>query len=117
LANITLPNGDEVGVMEPWQYPDSAGPPSPERAAAEKAAEDLFLTLLARFTLRNHLVGSKAGPNHAPSLFAKEPDAKEARLGKSQFEAAMSRLFKARKIDTRAHQTPDRKTRFYIEAV
>jgi RecA-family ATPase len=98
LDNVTLPNGDEVGVMEPWQHPAGAGPDSPERRAMENQADEMFLMLLGRFTLQGRIVSDRKGRNYAPAMFANDPDAMRAKVGKAALEAAMERLFGAARI-------------------
>ena len=43
-------------------------------------------------------MSDKTSPSYAPSVFASEPEAKEAKASKKTFAEAMARLFKARKI-------------------
>lgn len=56
------------------------GMSSIDKIAADAKADDVFLELLARFTRDNRNVGHRKGTNYAPALFAKEPEAKNARL-------------------------------------
>jgi hypothetical protein len=93
LASVDLPNGDEVGVVEPWQHPGAGGPRSEALAAAEKKAEDLYIHILARLTLAGRTISDLQGKNYAPVIFAKEPESKQARVGRLAFEEAQRRLF------------------------
>jgi RecA-family ATPase len=70
-----------------------------ERLAAEQRADELFLTLLARFNEQGRNVSDKESAHaYAPRVFTKEAPAKAQTVRKGDFEAAMQRLFAARKI-------------------
>jgi RecA-family ATPase len=84
------------------------GVASIDKAAQEARADDVFLTLLRRFTNQNRNVGDKKGTNYAPALFAKEEEAKRAGLGNSHLEAAMRRLFVENKIHLEPYGRPYR---------
>jgi RecA-family ATPase len=71
------------------------GVASLDKLAQEARADDVFLTLLRRFTRENRNVGIKAGTSYAPALFAAEDEARRAAVGKKQLEAAMRRLVAA----------------------
>jgi AAA domain len=108
FINVDLPNTDEVGVIVPWEFPGQDGPPTPERAEAERKAEHIFLDLLARFTLAGRIVNDRTGAANAPSLFAKEREAKLAKVGKAALADAMRRLFEAGKIKVETYGRDDR---------
>jgi AAA domain len=74
------------------------GPPSPEKAEAERKAEHVFMELLIRFTLAGRVINDRAGPANAPSVFAKEREAKIAKVGKAALADAMRRLFERGQI-------------------
>jgi RecA-family ATPase len=97
FVNVDLPNGDAVGVVVPWLFPGQDGVPSPERLEAERKAEHVFLEILRRLTLAGRFVG-EAGPKAAPSLFAKEREAKTTKVGRAALADAMRRLFDRGKI-------------------
>ncbi len=68
-----------------------------EKAAAEQAAEQMFLTLLDQFNRQGRNTSAKPyAPNYAPTLFAKEKQARERGIKKTSFEAAMRSLFRGR---------------------
>jgi RecA-family ATPase len=69
-----------------------------EQMAADRKVEDLFLTLLRRFTKQGRNVSDKPSSSYAPSQFENEPEAKEAKATKKLLAAAMTRLFAANKI-------------------
>jgi RecA-family ATPase len=76
-----------------------AGMSGLEKVAADQKADDVFLELLRRFDLEKRNVSDKHSPTFAPTVFAKEKEAKEAKIGSRQLEDAMRRLFKAGKIE------------------
>jgi RecA-family ATPase len=92
FANVDLPNGDAVGVVTPWEFPGQGGAPSPEREERERVAERTFLVILDRLAVAGRSVG-EMGPKAAPSTFAKEREARAAKLGKAELANAMRRLF------------------------
>jgi hypothetical protein len=97
FESIELPNGDSVGVVTAWQHPDQGGAAEVLEAAG-RAADHVFLALLARFTVEGRSVSASAGANYAPLLFHKEREAKVAKVTKGALAEAMRRLFEARRI-------------------
>jgi RecA-family ATPase len=97
FENVELPNGDEVGVLAPWNYPGQ-GLSSAELAEIARTAELVFLQLLHKFVLQGRGVSDKRQGSYAPKVFAKEPEAKTAKLSATRLENAMQRLFSAGKI-------------------
>jgi RecA-family ATPase len=97
FTNVDLPNGDGVGVVTPWLFPGQDGPPSPEKLEAERKAEHVFLEILRRLSLAGVFVNDR-GTHNAPHVFAKEREAKMAKVGKAALDAAMRRLFDKGKI-------------------
>jgi RecA-family ATPase len=97
FVNVDLPNGDAVGVVVPWLFPGQDGMPSPERLEVERMAEHVFLEILRRLALAGRFVGER-GAHNAPHVFAKEREARVAKVGKAAFDAAMRRLFDKGKI-------------------
>jgi RecA-family ATPase len=95
FETVTLLNGDEVGVVTPWEFPGQDGAADTE---ASRAVDELFLELLAAVTARGQKVGASAGANYAPKVFSKESAAKAAGVSKAAFENAMRRLFDAKRI-------------------
>jgi RecA-family ATPase len=80
-----------------------------EKAAAEQTAEQLFLTLLARFTRQGRNVSDKAASHgYAPTAFAADPEAKAAHVSKAAFTDAMQRLFAADNIHVETYGRPSR---------
>jgi RecA-family ATPase len=70
------------------------GMASLDRLAQMARAQDVFMTLLRRFTRENRNVSSSTGRGYAPSEFAGEDEAKEASLKKADLREAMRQLFK-----------------------
>lgn len=69
-------------------------------AAARRAddAEEMFMVLLARYTEQGRHVTSAKNSTAAPNVFADDPDAKAARIGRGELRAAMNRLFNRGRI-------------------
>jgi hypothetical protein len=108
IESVELPNGDNVGVVAAWVQPKQAG------SAANTTAEEVFLTLLKRYTASNRKVGSKPGRNYAPALFAKEREAKQAKLGNTALQEAMLRLFDDARITCDPGGRADRDTAYIV---
>ena len=85
-----------------------AGVSSLDRAAQEQTAETVFLDLLKRFSTANRNVSDKIGPGYAPTLFAREDEAKKAALNSKNLEATMRRLFADKKIWNEPYGRPSR---------
>jgi RecA-family ATPase len=82
-----------------------------EKLAAQQKAEQLFLALLDRFTRQGRNTCEKpSAPTYAPTLFARESEAREAGVRKADFEGAMSKLFAAEKICLERYGSPSRAT-------
>jgi len=108
FVNVDLPNGDGVGVVTPWQFPGQDGAPSsPEKLEAERRAEHVFLEILRRLTLAGVFV-NESGFRNAPHKFAKEREARMAKIGKAALDAAMRRLFDKGKIRLEDYVKPNR---------
>jgi hypothetical protein len=90
LISVTIANGDNVGVVEPWQHPREGGAPTPEMLAAEKKADGLFLEILDGY--QGATSSSKTSQHYAPKVLAKQALAKAAGVGAIALAAAMERL-------------------------
>lgn len=84
------------------------GAGSLEKAAADAKAEGVFLELLMQFNAQGRNVNDKTGPSYAPSLFAKEPEAKAVRVRKDALADAMRRLFANSRIQIETYGRPSR---------
>ena len=85
------------------RFPISSAHPDVElvldKLAAEQRSEHLFLKLLAQFTRQGRNTSEKpSSRTYAPTMFAKESEAREMSIRKPEFEAAMRRLFEAEKL-------------------
>jgi RecA-family ATPase len=105
FENVALPNGDNVGVVTAWERPDAT---PTGKAEAERRADRVFLELLDRFQNEGRFVNHRAGPGSAPTTFAKEPEAKTAKITKDMLADAMRRLFSAGAIKAEDYGRPDR---------
>lgn len=86
-----------------------AGLTSLDKVAREAKADEVFLDLLKRFTGEGRNVGDKqTSPTYAATIFAREAEAKKAQLRKLDLEAAMRRLFAAKKIYVETYGRPSR---------
>jgi RecA-family ATPase len=82
-----------------------------ERAAAEQAAEQLFLTLLDEFNRQGRHTSAKPNaPTYAPTLFAKEKQARQRGIRKADLETAMRNLFATGKVCLEQYGPPSRAT-------
>ncbi len=81
-----------------------------DQAARDQKADDTFLQLLRRFNDQNRNVSDKTGTSYAPALFAKEDEAKDAKLTSRALAESMRRLFKASKIRLEPYGRPSRQS-------
>jgi RecA-family ATPase len=78
-----------------------------DQAARKSKADDVFMSLLRRFSIQNRNVSDKStANNYAPSVFAKEDEAKKCLLRKRDLEQAMRDLFGANKIALEGYDKP-----------
>jgi RecA-family ATPase len=89
--SIVLRWREGVYVVEP-------GKGTLDRLAAEAEIDQLFLTLLRRFTEQGRNVSDKKGTSFAPALFSAEPEANAIKATSKIIAEAMIRLFAAKKI-------------------
>ncbi len=82
-----------------------------DKLAREERAKEIFITLLKRFASQGRNVGDKPrSPNYAPAVFAKEAEARNLKMRKSELDDAMRRLFEADKIYVEGYGRADRGT-------
>lgn len=80
-----------------------------ETLAAEQKVDEIFSAQIIQFNKQGRNVSAKHNaPTYAPTEFAKEKAAKDAKLRKSDFEAAMRRLLAAGKIRVEPYGPPSR---------
>jgi RecA-family ATPase len=98
------PIGEKITLR--WErgvfVPESGSAASPYRAAAESKVDEIFLQLLDKATAQGRAVRPNPGAGYAPSTFEDDPDA--GGIKSKAFAAAMDRLFKAEKIETKTNQ-------------
>jgi RecA-family ATPase len=116
LTNVTLANGDDVGVIEQWAHPGEGGKPSEAQAEAERTADAVFMQLLRKLRDAGRAVGQAVNsPYYAPKVFAAEKEAKLAKLSRAHFSSAMRRLFDRGEIRVSVDRGADRHGREVIE--
>jgi RecA-family ATPase len=77
-----------------------------DQISREQAADDVFLTLLARFAREGRNVSHHPGPTYAPKIFAAETEARNLR--QCDLNQAMRRLFAGKKIRVESYGKPSR---------
>lgn len=91
-------------------------PPSvADGSNTDKQMEELFLTLLRRFTAQRRDVSAKQSPTYAPAKFAETPDAKLLRASSRALAAAMERLFAAGRIELVPDGPPSKRRSKLVE--
>jgi RecA-family ATPase len=91
------------------------GMASLDRLAQQAKAQDVFITLLQRFSPENRNVSANPGRGYAPAVFAGEDEAKKAHLKKADLRDAMRQLFQDQKIWNEPYGIPSRQ--FYRIAI
>jgi RecA-family ATPase len=87
-----------------------------EQLAAEAKTDNLFLDLLRRFTKQQRNVSPSRSPTYAPTIFAGQREAKEAKIKAKAFTDAMERLLAANKIKIVKEGPPSRQRERIAEA-
>jgi RecA-family ATPase len=112
-SNYSGAEGETINLR--WQnglFLPVASMNSFERLAADKHADDLFLTLLDRFNSQGRNVSDKLNaPTYAPTVFAKEKEAQQGKVKRRDFENAMQRLFASNRICLEPYGSPSRGTK------
>jgi RecA-family ATPase len=106
--NILLRWKDGVYVIEP-------GEGTLEQLHAEAEDDFLFLKLLRRFMEQGRNVSDKSGPTYAPALFAKQKEAKTAKITSKDLADAMERLFAAGKMKVITEGRPSKQRTKIVE--
>jgi RecA-family ATPase len=106
------PLGEKIVVRyQNGLFLPEAGLSDIDKAARQAKAEDIFLTLLRRFSAEGRNVSHKRNSgNYGPTRFAEETEAKDNELPKQELEAAMRRLFERRSIHVESYGCSDRRT-------
>jgi hypothetical protein len=116
FVNVDLPNLDEVGVIVPWAFPGADAPPTPEKVEAERRVKHIFMETLRRLFLAGRFVGER-GAYNAPHVFAKEREARQAKISKAVLANAMRQLFDEGKIRLEEYSDANRHLRMRIVEV
>ena len=85
---------DEAAQSPLLATPAKSGAPD----ESEQKADNLFLTLLRRFTKEGRNVSDKSGTSYAPAQFTKQKEAKAAKATNKMLADAMERLFETGQI-------------------
>jgi RecA-family ATPase len=107
---------DGVYVAEGVGAPEEQAEQVLERLAEEEKIDQLFLTILRRFTKQRRNVSDKTGTTYAPFQFAKEAEAKKLKATADALADAMRRLFTAEKIRNVSEGPPSRLRTKIVEA-
>jgi hypothetical protein len=103
------PLGENIVLQEQGLFLPEGGISNLDKPASAAKADELFLDLLRRFAGQGRNVSEKpTAPNYAPTAFADEADAKKLNLRKTDFKAAMVRLFNADKVYIETYGRPSR---------
>jgi hypothetical protein len=89
IENLIINNGDDVGVVTPWEWPGHD--PAAFEAAVQRS-EAVFLEVMPKLQRRGQRLSDKKGVNYAPKLIAQTPEAKESRVNETSLTEAMGRL-------------------------
>jgi RecA-family ATPase len=108
LKNQYGPRAESVVVRyQNGLFLPEPGMASLDKLAREAKADEVFLELLTRFGREGRNASEKLNsPNYAPTLFAREAEAKKIRLRREELRDAMSRLFAANKIRVENYGRP-----------
>ena len=100
INNLIISNGDDVGVVAPWEWPGHD--PAAFEAAVQRA-EAVLLEVMPQLKKRGKRLSDKKGVNFAPKLIAETPEAKKMRVNETSLAEAMDRLIERgclRVVDT-----------------
>lgn len=65
--------------------PETSGS-TPGKLAREAEGDEVFMTILQRFNALNRPVSPNLSPTYAPTVFAGQPEAKDAKLTKGDWK-------------------------------
>jgi RecA-family ATPase len=101
LKNNRAKQGDKIKLVytNGLFLPEQQKPPA-EKAAQDSKADEMFMKLLRKFATdgSGRTVGVKTGTTYAPAMFAKDKEARAARITKAMLLQAMERLIADKKI-------------------
>jgi RecA-family ATPase len=82
--------------------------------AQQQRDDDVFYALLSRYCMQSRAVGPNKGPNYAPTAFADEKEAKEAKLNYARLKSAMDRLLASGRIAVEMHGARSRQRQHLV---
>lgn len=107
------PPGETINLR--WQngvFVPTEGTNAIDRGAAADTAAELFMELLGKLAQQGRNASHMpTSPNYAPTIFAREPEAKAKGVKKAAFATAMSQLFDQSKIHVETYGRPSQPTR------
>ena len=109
---LGISRGSPEQVIDGWSYFGYRPAEGESDADMGRRHAQVFLDLLRRYNEQGRDVSHKLGPSYAPARFAEEPAAETLALKGNKrskaLEAAMNRLFEAKKIKTKQYGRPSR---------
>ena len=98
FVTSTSINGDEVGVVAPWNFPGQGEQTAAEGRRDQQAERYVPATARQVRGARRQRERQHRAEPFAPARFAEEPEAKVAKVSKAALKAAMNRLLDAGRI-------------------
>jgi hypothetical protein len=86
IVSVFIPNGDDVGVVTPWEKPFRDFGAQLEMSMR---AEQVFMEVAARLIARGQRLSDRKSRNYAPKIIAAQQEAKKEKLRDGILEAAM----------------------------
>ena len=77
-----------------------------DAAARSEQAKEVFITILGRFNNESRNTSPNKGSGYAPALFAKEQEARSARVSKEELAEAMRTLLREKKVIQQTYGKP-----------
>lgn len=118
LKNNRAKQGDKIRLKyNNGLFLPEAQPTPLDKAAQETTSDQVFMTLLRKYETdgSGRTVGVKTGTTYAPALFAKEKEARAARVTKAMLLQAMERLLTAKKIRSIKYGPPSKERNKLVE--
>jgi RecA-family ATPase len=99
---------DGVYIPEPGSLDPDSAEQVLKRLEVEAKVDEIFLIILRRLAGQGRNVSDKTGTSYAPAQFAKEPEAKKAKVMSKALADAMARLFERNKLAIVTEGPPSR---------
>jgi RecA-family ATPase len=110
-----LAKGVELQWKDGLWLPRSLTNNADSKTEREQKVDDLFLIMLRRFDREGRNVSANKSSTFAPTVFAREPAAKQAKIGNKAFADAMARLFEAKRLRVVSEGSPSRQRSRIVE--